>query len=103
MKTGSMDINQRKDIEMTVKPLSFCTFFVKEINVWVRFPFQINLQDLFGHSYAQSPFILTIKMTRKAMELKSFWIQNRITKWNNLVKVIILITSPRERNRLFVF
>ena len=27
MKTGSMEINQRKDIEMTVKPLSFCTFF----------------------------------------------------------------------------
>ena len=43
MKTGSMEINQRKDIEMTVKPLSFCTFFVKEINAWVRFPFQINL------------------------------------------------------------
>ena len=30
-------------IEVTVKPLSFCSSFGLEINDWVRFPFQINL------------------------------------------------------------
>ena len=37
------------------------------------------------------------------MELKKFWTQDRIPKWNYTVKIIVSITSPRERNRLFVF
>ena len=51
------DINQRYSQKLRWPLYHFLSVLSgKEINDWVRFPFKINLQVLFWHSYAQSSF-----------------------------------------------
>ena len=73
-----------------------------EINDWVRFPFQIICRSCFDIVMLSILFILT-KENQKSNGILKIFGSDRIPKWTGYpVNVIVSITSPRERNRLFV-